>query len=166
MQGRERGKREAKGSPWVSSNVNNQGSLLTRLVLGSCKTRNSPHRPPESRKVYIEALAGLGQVYHPWAQNGCRCGNSGQTLSSTDRGGARSLSDCLSQSTCGHDLAHELSMTFYTSPLYKLWAVSEATSRLEEQNPHFPKCAKCGDWRGRLQNHLSVTERRTETKEI
>lgn len=72
MGSKERPKNEAGHSALVSGSFNNQGNLLTRLVLVGCKMSSSP--PPTHlilKSLYrgLTGVQGLSRVYHPGGLN-------------------------------------------------------------------------------------------------
>ena len=56
----------------VGSSFNKQGNLLTRLVLGSLKTKRPPHPPANILKVYVEDLTGLSR-WLSGEKSACQC---------------------------------------------------------------------------------------------
>lgn len=65
VEGWERSKKEASHSRLVGSRFNKQGNLHERLALGGCKMSRSLHLPTRILWVYIEALTGFSNIYHP-----------------------------------------------------------------------------------------------------
>lgn len=94
-EGKERRRQEADHSSLVGSRFTVQWNLLTRLVLGGCKTNRSLDPPARIVNVYTEAWTrpyrtdGLSNTL---LSQGCilgndpHCGNGGQNIHSKDRG--------------------------------------------------------------------------------
>lgn len=61
--GKEGPNEEADHSRLVGGMFNKQGNSYGRLVLGSHKTRRSPHPPVRILSVYIETLTGSSHIH-------------------------------------------------------------------------------------------------------
>lgn len=103
MESEKRLNKMADHSRLVDDGFNKQGYLFMRLLLRVCKMSRSSLPPIRILKVYMEALTGFGNVYHPDGlnnllcqgyvlENSSHCRNGGQSVYSQGSGGDKNLS--------------------------------------------------------------------------